>query len=247
MNNPLISVVTVVYNGAASLEQTMLSVISQTYENIEYIIIDGGSTDGTIDIIKKYEKHLACWVSEPDKGIYDAMNKGVGKATGEWINFMNGGDTFYSNTVIADCSGYINSDMSILYGNVCFNNKTVRVFPETITSLYILMDKMICHQSMFARRDLFKIKSFDLQYKIVADKEWLISMIKNGIRMKHVPITVCNYDIFGSSSNVSEYLKESMTIIRKHYGLTGAAFLAAKRLARRIARRNKPYNYDIMQ
>jgi glycosyltransferase involved in cell wall biosynthesis len=217
MNNPLISVVTVVYNGAATLEQTMLSVINQTHRNIEYIIIDGGSTDGTVDIIKKYEKHLAYWVSEPDKGIYDAMNKGIDKATGEWINFMNSGDTFYSNIVIADLIGYINSNIAILYGNICFNKKAVHVFPEKITSLYFLIGRMICHQSIFARRDLFEIKSFDIQYKTVADKEWLISMVKKKIRTKHVPVTVCNYDISGSSSDVSEYLNASMTVIKKHH------------------------------
>lgn len=90
-NNPLISVVTVSYNAVLTIEQTILSVINQTYPHIEYIIIDGGSTDGTVDIIKKYANRIAYWVSKPDKGIYDAMNKGIRTAKGEWINFMNAG------------------------------------------------------------------------------------------------------------------------------------------------------------
>lgn len=99
-NNPLISVVTVSYNAVSTIEQTILSVINQTYPHIEYIIIDGGSTDGTVDIIKKYADKIAYWVSEPDKGIYDAMNKGIKVATGEWINFMNSGDCLYRNDTI---------------------------------------------------------------------------------------------------------------------------------------------------
>ena len=95
----LISVITVCYNAENNLERTILSVLNQTYSNIEYIIIDGGSTDGTIDLIKKYADKITYWQSETDKGIYDAMNKGIQKATGEWINFMNAGDLFSSTTI----------------------------------------------------------------------------------------------------------------------------------------------------
>jgi cellulose synthase/poly-beta-1,6-N-acetylglucosamine synthase-like glycosyltransferase len=98
-NKPLISIITVVYNGEKFLEETIKSVINQTYDNVEYIIIDGGSSDGTIDIIKKYEDYIDYWVSEKDNGIYDAMNKGIDLATGIWINFMNAGDLFFDNTI----------------------------------------------------------------------------------------------------------------------------------------------------
>jgi len=99
---PLITVITVVLNGEKALEETIKSVISQTYPNVEYIIIDGGSTDGTLDIIKKYEDYIDYWVSEPDKGIYDAMNKGVDLTTGQWINFINAGDRFYDEDLIEE-------------------------------------------------------------------------------------------------------------------------------------------------
>ena len=99
-DKPLISIITVVFNGEKYLEETIQSVINQTYSNVEYIIIDGGSSDGTLDIIKKYEERIDYWVSEKDKGIYDAMNKGIDVASGEWINFMNAGDGFYADDVL---------------------------------------------------------------------------------------------------------------------------------------------------
>ena len=118
-----ISVVTVCYNAAVSIEQTMLSVLGQSYPDIEYIVIDGGSTDGTVDIIKKYADRLAYWVSEPDKGIYDAMNKGIAAATGSYINFMNSGDSFYDNRVVEAVVPYLSSDMkAVIYGNAAICN-----------------------------------------------------------------------------------------------------------------------------
>ena len=116
-NKPLITVVTVVFNGAKLLDDTIKSVINQTYSNIEYIIIDGCSTDGTLDIIEKYRDEIS-WVSEHDKGIYDAMNKGIALANGKWINFMNAGDSFYSLSTIADVFVGNKYDEDVLFGNV---------------------------------------------------------------------------------------------------------------------------------
>ena len=115
-NNPLqISIVTVVFNGEAFLEKSIQSVINQTYKNIEYIVIDGGSTDGTIDIIKKYQDKIAVWISEKDDGIYEAMNKGIALAHGKWINFMNAGDVLFNDNVLTDFC-----EKSLAYPNVDF-------------------------------------------------------------------------------------------------------------------------------
>ena len=118
-----ISVVTVCYNSVNTIEETMLSVLNQTYPDIEYIIIDGGSTDGTVDIIRKYAARLGYWISEPDKGIYDAMNKGIAAATGDYINFMNSGDMFASNDVLSSFKNFVSDDPEIVYGDVKLSYK----------------------------------------------------------------------------------------------------------------------------
>ncbi len=122
MNQPKVSIVTVVYNDAKGLEKTIKSVINQTYKNVEFIIIDGGSTDGTVEIIKKYEDYIDYWVSEEDKGIYDAMNKGIKAATGTWINFMNAGDVFVDCEVLSSIDFLAYQNLYLIYGKKQQNN-----------------------------------------------------------------------------------------------------------------------------
>lgn len=153
MNNPLISVVTVSYNAVTTIEQTILSVINQTYSNIEYIIIDGGSTDGTVDIIRKYADRIAYWVSEPDKGIYDAMNKGTKKANGEYIAFLNSDDWYELDAVsiiaqFADGKNDLISGIIKLYKNDLF----LYAHGSSMDNIY---NEMIAHPSTFMKRDLF--------------------------------------------------------------------------------------------
>lgn len=131
---PLITIITVAYNAVKDIENTILSVLNQTYPNIEYIIIDGGSTDGTLDIIKKYEDKISYWVSEADKGIYDAMNKGALKATGEWLNFMNAGDTFYDQQVLEKVFKDNDwSDADVIYGDINIEYPKKKKVKKTIT------------------------------------------------------------------------------------------------------------------
>ena len=153
-----ISVVTVCFNSVSTLERTMLSVLNQTYPNIEYIIIDGGSTDGTVDIIKKYVDKLAYWVSEPDKGVYDAMNKGVLLATGDYTIFMNSGDRFYNNDVLAKFSCVEFMDADLIYGPVYTEKKdgyylweADAVFLKTDNKRKLVFGAQgICHQGLFS-------------------------------------------------------------------------------------------------
>lgn len=213
----LISIVTVSYNAVLTIEQTILSVINQTYPNVEYIIIDGGSTDGTVDIIKKYEDKIAYWVSEPDKGIYDAMNKGVVVATGEWINFMNAGDIFTDGDVIDKLfhQNIIINRVGIVFGDtlVVFRNreKIVRFGDDTYHKIM-----PSCHQSIFCRRNLLVSNPFDLRYKIAADYNFFFQLKQRKVEFQYIQLVVAIYDATDgiSSRNVWRTQKEMMTIER---------------------------------
>lgn len=195
-NKPLISVVTVSYNAVETIEQTILSVINQTYQNIEYIIIDGGSMDGTIDIIKKYEDRITYWISEPDCGIYDAMNKGIVKANGEWIIFMNAGDCFTNSHCINNIfSNHIDDNVYMIYGDINYikNDKIehIKALPTNC-----IMHRMPCsHQAMFVRKSFNDIL-FNLKYTVAAEYE-IIHRILKSVGEKaflYLPITICDFD-----------------------------------------------------
>lgn len=151
MNNtaPLISIITATYNCADTIESTMKSVLAQSYPNVEYIIIDGQSTDGTIDIIKGYEESISVFISEPDKGIYDAMNKGIRASKGIWLNFMNSGDLFYSKDSILNSLNNIDDKVGFIYSDFyVFKKKHLKL----INASY---DKgIILHQSVIYKREL---------------------------------------------------------------------------------------------
>jgi len=171
-----ISIITVVFNDKLGLENTIQSVLSQSYKNIEYIIIDGGSTDGTLDIIKKYEDRIDYWVSEKDKGIYDAMNKGIDVASGEWINFMNAGDGFYSNDILEKLFSSNNIKEDIVFGkSISYYKKDEVLRYENFETekLNWYYSKTPNHQSIFIRKKIYKNIKYDLCYKYYADTVYL--------------------------------------------------------------------------
>lgn len=207
-NEPVISIITISYNAVSSIEQTILSVINQTYPNIEYLIIDGGSTDGTVDIIKRYEDKISYWVSEPDKGIYDAMNKGIEVATGEWINFMNCGDSFYNENNIKNIFSHpISNTIKVIYGNVVLKNtdKVQMQKASTISNLSYMMP--FCHQSSFIRSEIAKENKFNLKYKIAADYNCMYTIYykygENAFKYKDECISI--YDMTDSFSLNNPY------------------------------------------
>lgn len=195
MNKDKVSVVTVVYNGVSIIENTIKSVINQTYDNLEYIIIDGGSTDGTIDIIKKYDDKISLWITEPDKGIYDAMNKALNRLGGLWVNFMNAGDYFYSNTAVEDAFG-IGTDYSeyaAVYGDAEYrltNFSYIRPAYDCDRDHFMPFS----HQAAFVRADIAKKNKFNLKYRIAADTEFFLRLNREGYQLKHIDVTICSYD-----------------------------------------------------
>ena len=202
---PKISVITVVFNAAATILQTAEAVFKQTYPNLEYIIIDGGSTDGTLEIIKKIEPKLAYWVSEKDNGIYDAMNKGITASNGDWIIFIGADDVFYNNEVLSKI--FIETidkphSIDFIYGDVLLKSKK-KIFGGSRT-YDELISRNINHQSRFYRKNIFsKTGSFNLKYKILADYELNLRIFRDQLLIKkYVPEVVTLYNNRGISYRV---------------------------------------------
>lgn len=197
-----ISIVTVCYNAVNIVEQTICSVLKQDYSAIEYIIIDGGSSDGTIDIIKEYEDKLVYWISEPDKGVYDAMNKGIGMVSEGWICFMNAGDVFVNNHVLTDVVSKISKtkdDIGVIYGDCICQISIAEKYGKATNPFFMqkkyVPNKGFCHQSSFVRADIAKHNMFNLKYKICGDFQMMWSIYNQGYKFKYVPIAVARYEV----------------------------------------------------
>jgi glycosyltransferase involved in cell wall biosynthesis len=197
-SSPLISIITVVYNCVNTLEETILSVINQDFDNFEYIIIDGGSTDGTIEIINKYQDKIAKFISEPDNGIYDAMNKGLSHSNGQWVNFMNAGDLFYKKNILTNIFTAENLNFDMIYGNVCFFDENQCFILNTKSNKYKINLNAINHQSVFIKKNIHN--PFSSEYKISADHNLIYKIVKFN-NCKHINIIVCKFLIGGLSAN----------------------------------------------
>lgn len=204
MNDPLISIVTVSYNAVVTIEQTILSVINQTYPNIEYIIIDGGSTDGTVDIIKKYTDKIAYWVSEPDKGIYDAMNKGGVRSTGKWLQFLNCGDKLYDNNVVSNIFSLSNNgDVGIIYGDMIKITRVGAFWGKPYSLDRFENSFPVFHPSSYIRRDVFIKSMFDTSYRIAADFALYRQLYLDGVVFKYVSVRMVVFDGINGVSSTS--------------------------------------------
>jgi len=222
MNKPLISIITVTYNAQEHLEQTMQSVFAQTYPNIEYIIIDGGSKDRTIDIIKKQEAKLSLWISEKDEGIYDAMNKGIRKAKGELIGMINAGDYYEPDAVELVVAAYIeNQNTGIFHGNINLLNPDGSFFklkkPNTnLSELYEGIS--LFHPTFFVTNTVYKEQGlYDTTFKISADFDFALRCYLAKIPFFYIDKLIAGFRLGGfSSQNSNNGIYESRDVLLKN-------------------------------
>jgi glycosyltransferase involved in cell wall biosynthesis len=230
-----VSLITVTYNAEKYLERTIRSIIGQTYPDFEYIIVDGGSQDGTLDIIQRYESQISQWVSESDKGLYDAMNKGLRMAHGEYVWFMNAGDEIYDEHVLAQLAARLADDADVYYGDALFVNEagqplglrseiTPHRLPAHLSWRDMALGMVVCHQSFIVRRRIAPFYD-DRTNPYSADVDWEINCLKNARKTVLLPGPLSRYLTGGfSRRNLRQSLLDRFQILQKHFGLSGAVF-----------------------
>ncbi|MEN7547904.1 glycosyltransferase family 2 protein [Rapidithrix thailandica] len=229
---PKVTVITINYNCGDMLETTIRSVLAQSYPNLEYIVVDGGSTDDSLAIIHKYQDKIDRWVSEPDRGIYDAMNKGVRMASGEWVNFMNAGDWFVDNQTVEKVMALADHQAEMVYGDheVRFDSFTKQ--KKALPAKYIWKHMVCSHQSLFTRSVLLEKHPFSAAYGSAGDYHFIYTQVQNGVVAQQVPVKVASFDSGGVSYThpVDSYKQilrivtekdKSLKVYLFHYGLIG--------------------------
>ena len=206
----IVTIITVCRNHAQELERTIRSVESQTWQEKEYLVIDGASTDDSLDVIKAHEASITRWVSEPDQGIYDAMNKGVKMAQGEWVIFMNAGDTFAGDDTLQRVFGNP-LDADVIYGDVIKGELVKKAeAPRNAHRMFY------CHQSAFVRTSCLREYPFDIRHKMSADFKQVKQLYLNGKRFRQLDFPVANFDTQGvSNKNRSAGLYDNIQVIRE--------------------------------
>ena len=218
----LISIITIVRNDPDGLERTIQSVVGQSYKTYEYIVVDGASTDSTAQVIERHKRHISKLISGPDRGIYDAMNKGVNVANGEYVIFMNAGDSFNSDNVLEAFIGPLNDDVDIFYGDAYFEPKEEGSRPllwKAQTNQGEFWKKMpFSHQSAFVKRTLLMKYPFSLSNKIVSDFEFFIRAQKDGATFRYVDVPVVLIERGGlSHQSILRRTWERYRVVNKHY------------------------------
>lgn len=225
-----LSVITIAYNCAPDLETTITSVLIQTFKDVEYIIVDGGSKDGSIEVIKKYEKGISKWVSEPDKGIYDAMNKGLKMVSGEYVLFMNAGDKFYDTDSLSNVPFMKYSNADIFYGETLMVDESgkemglrTKRLPHHLNWKHFKNGMVVCHQSIIVRTALAPL--YNMNYILSADVEWVLRCLKDSKQTVFTGTIISRFLEGGvSKKRHGESLKERFIIMRTYFGLPATIF-----------------------
>ncbi len=228
---PKISIITIVYNGASSIEKTVKSIASQTYSNVEFIIVDGGSDDGTVDIIKRYVGSVTKWISEPDDGIYDAMNKGINLSTGDYLWFINSGDEAYSPDTLerifnVSCSPF----HDVYYGNtVMIDSEGNEIGDRRLTPPALLSWRdfrngmLVSHQSIIVSKRVAPM--YDTRYRFSADFEWCLLAMKNADKVVNTHQVLSRFLDGGiTKQNIAAGLKERFGIMTRYFGFLPTLF-----------------------
>ncbi|MCE9106159.1 glycosyltransferase family 2 protein [Bacteroides pyogenes] len=223
---PIFSIITVTYNAGQVLEPTIRSVMSQTYPHVEYIIVDGASKDNTLALIEKYRERIQTVVSEPDKGLYDAMNKGIALAHGDYLCFLNAGDCFHSEHTLQEMADSLPDGAlpDVLYGETAIVDANRNFLhmrrlsaPQRLTWRSFKQGMVVCHQAFFPKRTL--AEPYDLKYRFSADVDWCIRIMKKARLLHHTHVTIVDYlDEGMTTRNRRASLKERFRIMVKHYG-----------------------------
>jgi glycosyltransferase involved in cell wall biosynthesis len=218
----LLSIVTINYNNAEGLKKTIESIINQTFKEFQYVIIDGGSTDDSFAVIDNHKNAIDFWVSEKDKGIYNAMNKGIVAATGDYLLFVNSGDYLKDSKVIENCIHFFEDDADFISGNLEYIDNSGKLFvrkhPEKLSFSY-LVSKTLSHPSTFIKRSLFvKYGLYNENLKIVSDWEFFFKTIAlNGASFKSINVIITHFDMNGISSLQNELNLQEREIVIKMY------------------------------
>lgn len=221
------SIVTITYNAAHTIERTLRSVAEQTHPDIEYIIVDGASTDATLTIIDKYREQIDQLISESDRGIYDAMNKALSLATGDYLCFLNAGDKFHSSKTLAQIASRVEGYPDIIYGETDIVDDDGRFIshrrhkaPEELTWKSFRDGMLVCHQSFMPRVSLASNCPYDLRYRYSSDVDWCIKLMKQSGNICNTHMVICDYLNEGATTRHHRAsLIERFHIMRRHYGL----------------------------
>lgn len=230
--SPLISVVTVCRNALPMLRSTAASVLAQTYPRIEYIVVDGASSDGTVDYLRELGPDKVTWVSEPDCGIYDAMNKGAAMASGDWVIFMNAGDTFAAaNTVERVFAGRDLDGCGVVYGNVLKRDADGQLVEKPASPPRNCHRMFFCHQSAFYRRSCIASTPFDLRHPMSADIHQVKRLLANGVNFRQLDFPIAVFDTTGvSNARRSDGLRDNIAVVRELDSLSAQIKLLPKLL-----------------